>query len=106
HRANATLFRVPLLRIDSSELRTALSAWTRLETKTMFSLSAIVFWTMSDDTSGFSKPTVSVVRACFLISLSYTTLSKKKTSFDQATYQRTQQCAGFFKIRVRPFAHF
>lgn len=54
-RAKPTLFRVPLLKIASSDLRTALRAKERLATKSALSLIAGV-WASLDDASTFLEP--------------------------------------------------
>lgn len=54
-RARPTLFRVPLLKIASSDLRTALRAKDRLATKSAFSLPAGVCASL-DDASTFVEP--------------------------------------------------
>lgn len=54
-RAKPILLRVPLLRIVSSDLRTALRAKDRLATKSAFSLTAGT-WASLDDASTFLEP--------------------------------------------------
>lgn len=66
-RARPTLFRVPLLKIASSDLRTALRAKDRLATKLAFSLPAGV-WASLDDASTFLEPSFSIPRASLLLS--------------------------------------
>lgn len=66
-RAKPTLLRVPLLKIASSDLRTALRANDRLATKSTLSLPADAS-TSLDDASTFLEPSFCIPRASLLLS--------------------------------------